>query len=837
MKQRVLIRRLLLILFSLTILIIVLMVKLSDTPSSVNPEIWPTTNGGAPLDPAIEARVDELIDSMTIEEMVGQTIQADIASVTPNEVREYGLGSVLNGGNSAPNNNVRAPAAEWLALADEFHSASTDTSEGRKGIPILWGTDAVHGHNNVIGATLFPHNIGLGATRNIELLRQIGRITAREVAVTGMDWTFAPTLAVVRDDCWGRTYEGYSEDPRIVANYATAVVQGLQGELGTPTFLGEEQVIATAKHFLGDGGTANGIDRGDNLDSEEDLRDRHGAGYPRAIEAGVQTVMASFSSWKGEQMHGHKGLLTNVLKQRMGFNGFVVGDWDGHGKVPGCSNSSCPAAYNAGLDMLMAPESWKSLFENTVAQVKSGEIPRRRLEDAVRRILRVKFRLGLFDKPSPSQRPVAGNFSLLGAPEHLAVARQAVRESMVLLKNQDNLLPLKPNQRVLVAGDGADNIGKQSGGWTLSWQGTGNSNRSFPNGMSIWDGIREAVEAGGGEAQLSVGGIYDEKPDVAIVVFGEDPYAEFKGDVDHLEFASDRGLKLLKTFKAAEIPTVGIFLTGRPMWVNPELNASDAFVVAWLPGSQGGGVADVLVRRPNGFINHDFKGALSFSWPRTAIQNVNRGDPDYDPLFPYGYGLTYVDRTDLGQLSEDAKLDELAGNNELFVFGEAVRPWVLQGASEGQSIVAVDARTQVGNALSIRSVDRNAQEDARRFTWNGTSKASVEISGPGADYSQLKDTALSIQYRVNTLPKATVKLFLKCGEGCRIDLNITDVFSSAEPGLWMQTDIALDCFTAAGADLEEVTTVFGLETEGEFSISVSDIQLVTNEGQAICLDR
>ncbi|MEM9536055.1 MAG: exo 1,3/1,4-beta-D-glucan glucohydrolase [Cyanobacteria bacterium P01_E01_bin.45] len=811
------------------------MVKLSRTPMSVTPEIWPTTNGGAPLDPAIETRVDELLKSMTIEEMVGQTIQADIASVTPDEVREYGLGSVLNGGNSAPNNNVRASAAEWLTLADEFHGASTDTSGDRKGIPVLWGTDAVHGHNNVIGATLFPHNIGLGATRNIDLMRQIGRITAREVSVTGMDWTFAPTLAVVRDDCWGRTYEGYSEDPTIVKNYSTAVVQGLQGELDTPTFLGDEQVIATAKHFLGDGGTVNGIDRGDNQDSEEALRDRHGAGYPPAIEAGVQTVMASFSSWNGEQMHGHKGLLTNVLKERMGFNGFVVGDWDGHGKVPGCSNSSCPAAYNAGLDMFMAPESWKSLYENTVEQVKSGDIPRRRLEDAVRRILRVKLRLGLFEKPAPSQRSLAGNYTLLGAPEHLAVARQAVRESLVLLKNHDNLLPLKANQRVLVAGDGADNIGKQNGGWTLSWQGTGNSNSSFPNGESIWDGIRAAVEAGGGEAELSVDGTYEEVPDVAIVVFGEDPYAEFKGDIDHLEFTSDLGLELLKRFQAADITTVAVFLTGRPMWVNPELNASDAFVVAWLPGSQGGGVADVLVRQPNGAIHYDFKGTLSFSWPRTAVQTVNRGDANYDPLFSYGYGLTYVDRSEVGLLSEDAKLDELVANTELFVFGEAVRPWVLQGSSDGQSIVAVDARTQVGNALTIRSVDRNAQEDARRFTWNGNQSAAVDITGPGADYSQLENTAIAIQFRVNTLPKEPVSLFLTSG-GERIAMDVTSLFAAAEPGVWTQTDISLDCFAEAGTDLEEVTTVFGLETSGEFSISVSDIQLVADEGQAICPD-
>ncbi len=616
--------------------------------STITPENWPTTNGGAPLDTGIETQIAALMATMTIEEMVGQTILADIGlpfegappPLTPEDIRRYHLGAVLNGGDSAPGKDDRAPAEVWLALADEFYDASMDASDGSVKIPILWGTDAVHGHGNIVGATIFPHNIGLGATRNPELVRQIGAATAREVIVSGMDWTFAPTLAVARDGRWGRTYESYSENPEIVADYAKAIVEGLQGELGSDSFLSHRNILATAKHFIGDGGTEGGQDQGNNISSEVELRNDHGAGYTSAIAAGVQTVMSSFSSWHGQKMHGNRTLLTDVLKNRMGFNGFVLGDWDGHAQLPGCTLTSCPTAFNAGIDMFMTSSSWRELHTNMVAQVESGEISRSRLEDAVRRILRVKFRLGLFDKPRPSDRPLAGDYSLLGHPQHRMVARQAVRESLVLLKNQNNLLPLQTEQTVLVTGDGAHDIGKQSGGWTLSWQGTDNTNDHFPNGVSIWAGIRTAIEWGGGNAILSPDGSYTQKPDVAVVVFGEDPYAEGEGDIENLDFPSEQGLQLLQLFQSAGIPTVAIFLSGRPLWVTPEINAADAFVAAWLPGSEGGGIADVLIRKPDGAINFDFKGKLSFSWPATAtpVQDGNEGGA---PLFPYGYGLTY----------------------------------------------------------------------------------------------------------------------------------------------------------------------------------------------------
>jgi beta-glucosidase len=412
---------------------------------------------------------------------------------------------------------------------------------------------------------------------------------------------------VVQDDRWGRTYESYSEEPAIPIDYAGAMIEGVQGKVGTKDFLSPTHVIATTKHFLGDGGTG-GRDQGDAQISEEVLRDVHLGGYPAALEAGTQSVMASFSSWNGVKMSGNKSLLTDVLKRRMGFDGFVVGDWNSHGQVAGCSNENCPQAINAGLDMFMySGPDWKKLYQNTLAEARSGEIPAARLDDAVRRILRAKLRAGLFERGRPSTRAVAGHFDLIGAPAHRAIARQAVRESMVLLKNE-GVLPLKPSANILVAGGGADSISQQSGGWTITWQGTDVANSVFPNGETIWRGIAESVRAAGGTATLSADGSFATRPDAAIVVFGEQPYAEFRGDRPNLEYSPDdkSDLALLKRLKAAGVPVVAVFLSGRPLWVNAELNASDAFVAAFLPGTEGGGVADMLFRKRDGGIAQDF---------------------------------------------------------------------------------------------------------------------------------------------------------------------------------------------------------------------------------------
>lgn len=605
---------------------------------------WPQVPHALPQDPQVEAKIAALLKRMTLEQKVGQMVQADIRSVTPDDVRKFRLGSVLNGGGAFPGENKHASVADWVALADGFYDASMDTANGGLAIPIMWGTDAVHGHNNVIGATLFPHNIGLGAAHDPDLMERIAAATAREVAVTGLDWTFAPLVAVVRDDRWGRTYESYSEDPEIVRAYAERVVRGLQGTPGSKTFLDTSHVLATAKHFIGDGGTADGVDRGDNLSSEADLLKIHAPGYIAAMNAGVQTIMASYNSWQGFKLHGVRYLLTDVLKQRMGFDGLVVSDWDGVDEVQGCSKDKCAQAIVAGIDMVMVPTDWKNFIGNTLDQVRAEKIPLARIDDAVTRILRVKFRAGLFEKGKPSSRPLANKRELLGAPEHRELARQAVRESLVLLKNERGLLPLRRNSRVAVLGDGADNIPKQTGGWTVSWQGTENSNADFPGATSIFQGVARTVDEAGGKASSSADGLQQARPDVAIVVFGEDPYAEWFGDLRSLDYRGAGGaeLALLQQLRQASVPSVCVFLTGRPLWIEPELAACDAFVVAWLPGSEGGGVADVLFRKADGSVNYNFAGKLSFSWPRTVAQTaLNRHDAKYDPLFPYGFGLRY----------------------------------------------------------------------------------------------------------------------------------------------------------------------------------------------------
>jgi beta-glucosidase len=655
---------------------------------------WPSLAGAVPRDPRIEARIVDLLGHMTLEQKVAQMVQADIRYVTPDDVRAHHLGSILNGGGAFPGNNKHADISDWVALADRFYDASTDSSGGAPAIPVIWGTDAVHGHNNVIGATLFPHNIGLGAAHDPDLIQRIGEITAREVAATGIDWTFAPTVAVVRDDRWGRTYEGYSQQPEIVRAYAGRMIQGLQGAPGRATFLDANHIIATAKHFIGDGGTDQGIDRGDDPASEQQLLDIHGQGYIAAVRAGVQTVMVSYNSWQGRKMHSQHHLLTDVLKTRMGFDGLVVTDWDGIDEVQGCSKDHCSQAVNSGIDLFMVPDQWLSFIQNTVAQVRSGDIPEARINDAVSRILRVKLRAGVFEKGRPSSRPLANRRSLLGAAEHRLVAREAVRKSLVLLKNSGGLLPLRRNIKVLVAGDGANDIGKQSGGWTISWQGTGNSNADFPGATSIFDGIRATVAAAGGTATLSEDGSFRSRPDVAIVIFGENPYAEWHGDIKSVDYqgpvatdisrpapevappgawsearaaaldsqplrslaavASDPDLALLLWLRRNHVPVVAVFLTGRPRGISAELDASNAFVVAWLPGSEGEGVADVLFRSTTGAVNFDFTGKLSFDWPRSTLQGSSASEDRRHPqLFPYGFGLTYCIRHCDAPLSRD----------------------------------------------------------------------------------------------------------------------------------------------------------------------------------------
>ena len=790
----------------------------AQTPGSpvVDASAWPSANSpDAMTDAATLAFVEATLARMTVEEKVGQVIQADIGSITPADLAAYPLGSILAGGNSAPGGDERAPAQAWVDLARTFRAAAAARPGAR--VPLMFGIDAVHGHNNIVGATLFPHNIGLGATRNPDLIERIGQATALEVAATGADWTFGPTVAVPRDDRWGRTYEGYGEDPEIVAAYAGRMTLGLQGPLGQGR-LEPGHIAGSAKHYLADGGTLNGRDQGDAQISERDLIDIHASGYPPAIDAGVLTIMASFSSWNGTKHTANADLLTEVLRGPLGFDGFVVGDWNAHGQIEGCTNESCAAAFNAGIDMFMAPDSWKPLFDNTLAQVRSGEIAMTRLDEAVRRILTVKVKAGVF----AADRPVEGRVEVLGSPEHRALAREAVRQSLVLLKNNGSVLPIRPGARVLVAGS-ADDIGQAAGGWTISWQGTGNTRADFPNGQSIWEGLEEAIAASGGTAELNAEGAYETRPDVAIVVFGEDPYAEFQGDLSNLDFRPRAPLALLQRLRAEGVPTVAVFLSGRPLYVNPEINASDAFVAAWLPGSEGGGLADVLVAGSDGRPRHDFRGSLSFSWPRSPDQAPqNRGAAGYDPQFAYGFGLTYAAAVQTPALVE---ADEGSGASSMrfLADGRFVTPWSLVVRdSGGEARIADGARGVSPRAVvTVAPVDGQGQESARLITFTGPGQAIV--TGPAIDLSgpDHAGAALTFRYRIDA------------GSASALSIGLGNGVAPLAGGIgWRVALLPLSCFRSGGAPLTGVDRAWILTATAPATVAVEDIRLVATTSTA-----
>lgn len=779
--------------------------------AAVHPDLWPAAKSPATItDAATEKRIDALIAKMSVEQKVGQLIQGDISTITPKELETYPLGSILAGGNSGPNGNERSSAADWAKLVGEFRAVSMKPQANGVAIPIIFGVDAVHGHNNVPGATLFPHNIGLGAARDPELIQRIGTVTAAEIAGSGIEWTFAPTLAVPQDLRWGRSYEGYAADPKLIADYAKAMVIGLQGPLAAGKSVDAAHVAATAKHFLADGGTFEGKDQGDARIDEKELIAKHAMGYPAAIDAGALTVMASFSGWQGVKHHGNKGLLTDALKKKMGFEGFVVGDWNGHGQVAGCSVTDCAQSINAGLDMFMAPDSWKGLYETTLKQAKDGTISQARLDDAVRRILRVKYKLGLFPEGHVDRSAVKA----IGTPEHLAIAREAVAKSLVLLKNNGSLLPIKPGARVLVTGPGADNMAMQSGGWTISWQGTDVVRGDFPNGQTIWEGLDKAVRDAGGIATLSDGGAYKEKPDVAIVVFGEAPYAEFQGDVPTLDYqpADATDLATLKKLKAAGIPVVALFLSGRPLFTSPEINAADAFVAGWLPGSQGAGVADVLVAGKGGKSARAFTGTLPFAWPADARSPVEK------PLFATGYGLKYGESRPVGPLSEELGIDVAAALNveTYFAGGRARAPWALTVTDAGGARpVESPPVTSPGGLIAARSVDVKAQEDGKSFTWTGP--AAFHLSGPYADLSrQLNNSfALRVEWRVDALGTGPVTVALG-GQA----FDVSDWVKAAPKGQVSSFRIPLRCFADAGANLQKLDYALSVTADQGFAATL-----------------
>jgi beta-glucosidase len=736
---------------------------------------------------------EALLARMSLERKVAQIIQPDIGSITPEDVRQYRFGTILNGGNSGPFGNDKAPAADWLKLADAFWEASTaPLPDGEPAIPAIWATDAVHGHANVPGATVFPHNIALGATGDADLIRRIGAATAVEIEVTGLDWTFAPTVAVARDDRWGRTYESYSEDPALVTRLGAAMIEGLQGRPGEPGYLGVGKVAATAKHYFGDGGTAQGVDQGDVNGDLRELIAIHAAPYPAAIGAGVASVMASFNSINGTKMHGNKALLTDELRGKLGFGGVVVGDWNGHGQIKGCTNADCPQALLAGLDIYMVPEDWKALHASLVAQVRDGTIPMARLDEAVLRVLRMKQALGILDgEVKPSARPNGGKWALLGSPDHRALAREAVAKSQVILKNA-GVLPLRAGARIEVAGSAADNVPQQAGGWSVTWQGGGDlTAANFPGATSIFAGIAEAARTSGGEALLAGKGDTASKPDIAIVVFGEPPYAEFVGDRKDLAFRDEEGLNLLRAYKARGVPTVAVFLSGRPLWVNRELNAADAFVAAWLPGSEGAGVADVL------FGKAQPTGRLGFSWPK-ACDGAPLNSPE-GALFPVGYGLGFA-APRIAQIPLEETCAALAHDAGATWFASGKLGVKVQAVAD--NALLPDLRGS-GNGIAATGIDRKAQEDARRIAFSPGARLS--LTGPTST------AAFRITYLVGNRPAAPVTV---TAGGKALD--ITQGLSVAEGKGWREMVLSAKCLGETGGKLT-------FTSEAPFAFQIGEI--------------
>lgn len=587
----------------------------------------------------LNSRIKDLMSRMTLEEKIGQMTQIERGVASAEVMKDYFIGSVLSGGGSVP--SKQASAETWINMVNELQKGALST---RLGIPMIYGIDAVHGHNNVYKATIFPHNVGLGATRDPNLVKRIGAATALEVRATGIPYVFAPCIAVCRDPRWGRCYESYSEDPKLV-QAMTEIVSGLQGDIpansskGVPFVAGKTKVAACAKHYVGDGGTTKGINENNTQISRHGLLSIHMPGYYNSIIKGVSTVMVSYSSWNGVKMHANRDMVTGFLKNILRFKGFVISDWEGIDRItspPHANYSySIQAGISAGIDMIMVPNNYKEFIDGLTSHVKNKVIPMSRIDDAVTRILRVKFTMGLFENPLADNSLV----NELGSQEHRELAREAVRKSLVLLKNGESaaepLLPLpKKATKILVAGSHADNLGYQCGGWTIEWQGLGGNN--LTSGTTILTAIKNTVDP-------STEVVYKENPDAdfvksnnfsyAIVVVGEPPYAETFGDSLNLTI-SEPGPSTIQNV-CGTVKCVTVIISGRPVVIQPYVSLMDALVAAWLPGSEGQGVADAL------FGDYGFTGTLSRTWFKTVDQlPMNIGDQHYDPLFPFGFGLS-----------------------------------------------------------------------------------------------------------------------------------------------------------------------------------------------------
>jgi beta-glucosidase len=844
---------------------------------------WPSIQSAVKKDPATEVAISNILSQMTLAEKVGQMIQPDLREVTPEEAEQYKLGSILNGGGAWPNGDKYASPLDWAKESDKYYEALERAYEGRGfRIPFAWATDAVHGHNNVFTATLFPHNIGLGAANNPDLIERIGAATALEISTTGLDWTFAPTVAVPRDYRWGRVYEGYSEDPQITYQYAKHMVKGLQGDLSKGLATGK--VISTVKHWVGDGGTTLGVDRGENHYSEENLINIHAPGYFSALAAGAQVVMTSFNSWHNDnnydvignggynyKLHGSKYIVNDVLKEKMGFDGIVVTDWNGHSEISGCTSGNCPQAVLAGNDIFMvtARKDWQQFYDNVITQVEAGIIPMSRIDDAITRILRVKMRAGLWDAPKPSERPLAGDNTLLGADKHRAIAREAVRESLVLLKNANNILPLAKDQNYLVVGSGANNIQKQTGGWSLTWQGDENEiDRDFPGATTLLSAFRKHVGSENVFTEISSAPL----DAIAIVVMGEDPYAEMMGDIKRsktLEYSSLKrtyaaDLQLLKDLKQRGFKTVSVFYSGRPLYVNEEIQLSDAFIAAWLPGTEGGGITDVLFAEAG----LDFKGRLSFSWPATKCGNAvnrladhipnytiadNEQDPngDHAPLFPYGYGLSYDSAvsSDLGIDANNIELDtrdyecgltkETALADEVLeLYGataDADFEMLISGMGTDWQPVKVSkgTRSDIG-ALTTTPIDYKHQQDAIEVKFDGTSPAQLYVGVLEGDTFDARtylnaNSSLEFDIDLKSAKPNQLTLAMHCEWPCLGEISLVELLpepSSPEDTNWTTVKVPLSLFSEKGMEFDHVSAPFLIYSEQAVTFNLGNVRFV-----------
>ena len=576
--------------------------------------------------------INELIGKMSLEEKIGQMTQVDYRYLqNKSDITKYFIGSILSGGGATPPTNQ---PSSWVDLYNDFQQQALKT---RLKIPLIYGIDAVHGHNNVLGATMFPHNIGLGCANDKLLVQKIAAATAAEVKATGLDWTFAPCVAVAQDERWGRTYESFSEDSDIVTELGVASTIGYQGRT-----LNKNSVLACAKHFVGDGNTVFGtgtnwykIDRGDVVLEEQELRSKYIKPFKESIEAGVGSIMISYNSWKGQKLHGHKYLINDVLRRELKFDGIVISDWAGINEIDEDYKTCIIQSINAGIDLNMVPgslnpddNSYDDFIRLAIEAVNEGAIPIERIDDAVYRILKIKKQIGLFEKPI--KNPPDDN--VVGSKKHRDLARESVRKSLVLLKNKDNVLPLKKsNMKITLVGDHADNIGFQCGGWTIHWQG---GSGDITPGTTILDAFKSAVNDSN-NIRYSKDGNELQGSDIIVIAVGEKPYTEGVGDRDSLILSEDNK-KLLKKVKRTKIPYVIILISGRPMIIEEELDDSHAFIAAWLPGTEGGGISDVI------FGDFNFTGKLSMTWPKSMKQvPINYGDSNYDPLFKFGFGLSY----------------------------------------------------------------------------------------------------------------------------------------------------------------------------------------------------